>query len=80
MSIEIQCITEKLIVITIKLDYSKVPSKSTVPTMVVECSRIYDLVLARRLPRGLENDLAYSSNLVARDICLRIYIYARSIA
>ena len=24
--------TEKLIVITIKLDYSKVPSKSTVPT------------------------------------------------
>ena len=32
MSIEIQCMTEKLIVITIKLDYSKVPSKSTVPT------------------------------------------------
>ena len=29
MSIEIQCITEKLIVITIKLDYSKVPSKVT---------------------------------------------------
>ena len=25
MSIEIQCMTEKLIVITIKLDYSKVP-------------------------------------------------------
>ena len=36
MSIEIQCMTEKLIVITIKLDYSKVPSKSTVPTY--ECS------------------------------------------
>ena len=34
MSIEIQCMTEKLIVITIKLDYSKVPSKSTVPTYV----------------------------------------------
>ena len=32
MSIEIQCMTEKLIVITIKLDYPKVPSKSTVPT------------------------------------------------
>ena len=32
MSIEIQCMTEKLIVITIKLDYSKVPSKSIVPT------------------------------------------------
>ena len=32
MSIEIQCMTEKLIVVTIKLDYSKVPSKSTVPT------------------------------------------------
>ena len=32
MSIELQCMTEKLIVITIKLDYSKVPSKSTVPT------------------------------------------------
>ena len=32
MSIEIQCMTEKLKVITIKLDYSKVPSKSTVPT------------------------------------------------
>ena len=29
MSIEIQCMTEKLIVIIIKLDYSKVPSKST---------------------------------------------------
>ena len=48
MSIEIQCMTEKLIVITIKLDYSKVPSKSTVPTytnnkqnlfiLLVECS------------------------------------------
>ena len=34
MSIEIQCMTEKLIVMTIKLDYSKVPSKSTVPTYV----------------------------------------------
>ena len=34
MSIEIQCTTEKLIVITIKLDYSKIPSKSTVPTYV----------------------------------------------
>ena len=32
MSIEIQCMTENLIVITIKLDYSKVPSKSTEPT------------------------------------------------
>ena len=32
MLIEIQRMTEKLIVITIKLDYSKVPSKSTVPT------------------------------------------------
>ena len=32
MSIEIQCMTEKLIVITIKLDYLKVPSKSTMPT------------------------------------------------
>ena len=32
MSIEIQCMTEKLIVITIKLDYSKVPSKSSMPT------------------------------------------------
>ena len=32
MSIEIQCMIEKLIVITIKSDYSKVPSKSTVPT------------------------------------------------
>ena len=32
MSIEIQCMTEKLIVKTIRLDYSKVPSKSTVPT------------------------------------------------
>ena len=32
MSIEIQCMTEKVIVITIKLDYLKVPSKSTVPT------------------------------------------------
>ena len=29
---ECQCMTEKLIVITIELDYSKVPSKSTVPT------------------------------------------------
>ena len=36
MSIKIQCMTEKLIVITIKLDYSKVPSKSTVPTYVEE--------------------------------------------
>ena len=34
MSIEIQCMTEKVIVITIELDYSKVPSKSTVPTYV----------------------------------------------
>ena len=32
MSIKIQCTTEKLIDITIKLDYSKVPSQSTVPT------------------------------------------------
>ena len=32
MSIEIQCMTEKLTVIAIKLDYSKVPSKSTVST------------------------------------------------
>ena len=32
MLIEIQCMTEKLIDITIKLDYSKVPSKSTAPT------------------------------------------------
>ena len=32
MSIEIQCMTEMLIVITIKFDYSKVPSKSTVLT------------------------------------------------
>ena len=32
MPIKIQCMTEKLIVINIKLDYSKVPSKSTVPT------------------------------------------------
>ena len=32
MSIEIQCMTEKLILIAIKLDYSKVPSKSSVPT------------------------------------------------
>ena len=40
MSIKIQCVTEKLIVITIKLDYSKVPSKSTVPTYVVEMIRV----------------------------------------
>ena len=32
MSIEIQCMTKKLIIITIKLDYSKEPGKSTVPT------------------------------------------------
>ena len=32
MSIEFQCMTEKLIVISIKLDNSKVPSKSIVPT------------------------------------------------
>ena len=32
ITVVIQCMTEKLIVITIKLDYSKVPSKSTVPT------------------------------------------------
>ena len=41
MSIEIQCVTEKLIVITIKLDYSKVPSKSTVPTYVGMSAYIY---------------------------------------
>ena len=39
MSIEIQCMTEKLIVITIKLDYSKVPSKSTVPTYALNLSK-----------------------------------------
>ena len=32
MLIEIQCMTEKLIVITIKFYYLKVPSKSIVPT------------------------------------------------
>ena len=36
MSIEIQCMTEKLIVITIKLNYSKVPRKSTCPPMRME--------------------------------------------
>ena len=41
MSIEIQCMTEKLIVITIKLDYSKVPSKSTVSTYAFRSSGIH---------------------------------------
>ena len=41
MSIEIQCMTEKLIVITIKLDHSKVPSKSTVPTYVGKLNQFY---------------------------------------
>ena len=41
MSVEIQCMTEKLIVITIKLDYSKGPSKSTVPTSEhTQCKRL----------------------------------------
>ena len=43
MSIEIQCMTEKLIIITIKLDYSKVPSKSTLPT----CAHTWDISGAR---------------------------------
>ena len=41
MSIEIQCMTENLIVITIKLNYSKVPSKSTAPTYgYCQCSTV----------------------------------------
>ena len=48
MSIEIQCMTEKLIVITTKLDYSKLLSKSTVLTYVycamLECNIIYSNV------------------------------------
>ena len=40
MSIEIQCMIEKLIVITIKLNYSKVPSKSTVPTYAYGFQRL----------------------------------------
>ena len=46
MSIEIQCMTEKLIVINIKLDYSKVPNKSTVPTYVYILYCIYDFMVA----------------------------------
>ena len=50
---------------------------------VVECSRIYDLVLAKGvLPGKLENDLAYASNLSSCDLfSIYIYIYmcARSI-
>ena len=55
MSIEIQCMTEKLIVITIKLDYSKVPSKSTVPTYAnwYSCSQsFYDLFKKQTGPRA----------------------------
>ena len=45
----------------------------------VECSRIYDLVLAKGvLPGKLENDLAYASNLSSCDL-LSIYMCARSI-
>ena len=40
MSIEIQCMTEKLTVITVKLDYLKVPSKSTVPTSAAGIDKV----------------------------------------
>ena len=44
---------------------------------VVECSRIYDLVLAKDVLRGeLENNLAYASNLLS---CELLSICARSI-
>ena len=51
MSIEIQCMTEKLIVITIKLDYSKVPSKSTVPTYKSQ----YDFISSIYYPDSQES-------------------------
>ena len=54
MSIEIQCMTEKLIVITIKLDYSKVPSKSTVPT--------YDAVLSKKIINIISSKFLYFEN------------------
>ena len=47
MSIEIQCMTEKLKVIIIKLDYSKVPSKSTVPTYEYN-TLFFDIILPRK--------------------------------
>ena len=69
MPIKIQCMTEKLIVITIKLDYSKVPSKSTVPTYdclsVQLCS---DLVSA--------SSVSLSSSLVACLVLSYVVIYS----
>ena len=50
MSIEIQCMTEKLIVITIKLDYSKVLSKSTVSTYAYEYNIVQANVFAAFVP------------------------------
>ena len=47
---------------------------------VVECSRVYHLVRAEGvLPRELENDLTYASNLSSCDL-MPIYMCARSIA
>ena len=51
MSIEIQCMTEKLIVITIKLDYSKVLSKSTVPTYASKLCKDSNQTVFRKTTR-----------------------------
>ena len=51
MLIEIQCMTEKLIVITIKLNYSKVPSKSTVPTYACD-TQAYPMWVSFTILRG----------------------------
>ena len=52
MSIEIQCMTKKLIVIAIKLDYSKVPSKSTVPTYADSQESVRRVVLKATVKRS----------------------------
>ena len=60
MSIEIQCMKEKLIVITIKLDYLKVPSKSTVPPLF---RSLQEKMLVMKLSFGKEADVSKSLRL-----------------
>ena len=64
MSIEIQCMTEKLIVVIIKLDYSKVPSKSIVPTYE---SRVY-VPGSRFITFEIELKMALKSRFIAFEL------------
>ena len=68
--------TEKLIVITIKLDYSKVPSKSTVPTYASRsrhsprhCPVSADAIASQLVRNGKYEAVDYKSfRLVSQEV------------